>query len=269
MEIRDHRLEDERIQYRESPNRGGPFAAGCLDTIVVHYTAGANAESAIHTLSDPEREVSAHLVVARDGSVVQLVPFDRVAWHAGRSRWGGRESFNQYSIGIEIDNAGQLEYRDGRYVSWFGREYPESEVVWGVHRNQTQATPWHRYPRAQLRVVERLCQVLIAEYGIRHILGHEEIAPDRKVDPGPAFPLDALRGRLLYGPAFALAAVRAGRADLFAAPGGGTERMAGLLGPGTEVRILEEKEGWCRVAVELEGWISARHLDPAGRGNQD
>ncbi|MFC1527061.1 N-acetylmuramoyl-L-alanine amidase, partial [Candidatus Latescibacterota bacterium] len=197
MRIHDHQLLGEGIRQEASPNRGGAFASGRADTIVIHYTAGDNAESAIATLSDPERRVSAHLVVGRDGAISQLLPFDTVGWHAGASEWRGRTRLNQYSIGIEIDNAGQLEDRDGHCVSWFGREYPEAEVTWGVHRNQDDLTPWHRFPYEQIRVVEELCSLLIAEYGIEEIVGHEEIAPGRKIDPGPAFPLDEIRRRLL------------------------------------------------------------------------
>ena len=139
--------------------------------------------------------------------MTQLLPFHIVGWHAGRSQWGERTSLNQYSIGIEIDNAGQLSERDGRYESWFGQTYPASEVVRGTHRNQSLpgAHPqirqpvcfWHRYAEVQFEVVETICAALIAAYGIYHILGHEEIAPNRKVDPGPAFPLDEMRARLL------------------------------------------------------------------------
>ena len=201
----NHRFKD--VNYIESPNQGGPFAPELPDTIVIHYTAGANAESAIYTLCDRKRKVSAHLVVGRDGAVTQLLPFNIVGWHAGRSLWRERTSLNQYSIGIEIDNAGQLSERDGRYESWFGQTYPASEVVRDAHRNQSLpgAHPqirqpvsfWHRYTEVQFEVVETICAALIAAYGIYHILGHEEIAPDRKVDPGPAFPLDEMRARLL------------------------------------------------------------------------
>jgi len=138
-------------------------------------------------------------VVGRDGAVTQLLPFNVIGWHAGVSQWGQREGFNQHSIGIEIDNAGQLEQKDGQCVSWFGQAYTEEEVFWGVHRNQIEATPWHRFTKEQVEAVEALCRLLIAEYGLRHILGHEEIAPQRKIDPGPAFPLDELRARLLHG----------------------------------------------------------------------
>ena len=196
MRIRDHRLTGEGVDHAESPNHGGHFGSGDLDTIIIHYTAGANAQSAIDTLCDTERKVSAHLVVARDGTVTQLLPFDTVAWHAGKSQWQGRRGFNDYSIGIEVDNPGRLQERDGRYVSWFGQDYPEEEVVRAVHRNESTASHWHRFTPVQLRVVEDLCALLMREYGIEHILGHEEIAPDRKDDPGPAFPLDDLRVRL-------------------------------------------------------------------------
>ena len=197
MKIHNHRLVGDRIRHTESPNRGGPFGPGDPDTIVVHYTATASAEAAVQVLSDPEREVSAHVVVGRDGQIVQLVPFNTIAWHAGRSVWAGREGLNRHALGIEVDNAGQLQEQDGRFLSWLGREYPPAEAVRAVHRNQAAASHWHRFTEVQLRVVEELCAGLIDAYGIHQILGHEEIAPDRKVDPGPAFPLDALRARLL------------------------------------------------------------------------
>jgi N-acetylmuramoyl-L-alanine amidase len=137
--------------------------------------------------------------VGLDGAVTQLLSFDIIGWHAGVSSWDGREAFNQYSLGIEIDNAGQLEERDGRYLSWFGQEYPAEEVVHAIHRNQQEATYWQTYTPGQLEVVEELARLLVSTYGLRYILGHEEIAPDRKVDPGPAYPLEELRHKLLSG----------------------------------------------------------------------
>ena len=196
----NHRLKG--VNYIESPNQGGPFAPDALDTIIIHFTATASAAAAIHTLCDDKREnkVSAHLVVARDSAVTQLLPFDIIGWHAGVSQWGTRSGFNKYAIGIEIDNAGQLCERDGCYESWFGQIYPPEQVVRGVHRNQSVASYWHRYTSEQLAVVEAICAALIQCYGIQHILGHEEIAPSRKVDPGPAFPLDSMRTRLCSQP---------------------------------------------------------------------
>jgi N-acetylmuramoyl-L-alanine amidase len=270
MIIADHYLRGGQVVQRASPNQGGPYQGPYPDTVVIHYTAGANAESAIRTLSDPERRVSAHLVLARDGAVTQLVPFDTIAWHAGQSRWGDREALNQYSIGIEIDNAGQLEEQDGRLVSWFGRDCPEEEVVWGVHRNQTQLSPWHSFTDVQVRVVEQICRLLISAYDIHHILGHEEIAPQRKIDPGPAFPLDTLRGSLLY-PADALGAgprarVTANRLQIRAEPDGKAPRVAGHLLADTELQVLETRGRWCRVSAALEGWVPSTHLEEIDDG---
>ena len=266
MRIENHRLVGENVHHLESPNRGENYAAGELDTIVMHFTAGSSVEGAIETLCDTERKVSAHLVIGRNGMVTQLLPFNTIGWHAGVSRWGDREGFNKYSIGFEIDNAGQLQEEEGQYISWFGRQYPEDEVVAGVHRNQTQQSYWHKYTEIQLQVVEALSALLIATYGIKHILGHEEIAPDRKVDPGPAFPLDALRAQLLPGPA-SLAGrgkVRAARSNMRTTPSGRSDKVVGYLNRDTEVRILEKRKGWYRVAVELEGWVAVRSIAEVG-----
>ncbi len=193
----NHRLEGEGVAHVESPNHGGPFASGGADTIVIHFTDSATPQDAIDTLCDPKRKVSAHLVVGRDESVAQLLSFDTVGWHAGESRWHGRSALNQYSIGIEVDNAGRLEASEGgRYLAWFGKEYPAEEMIRAVHRNESEPSCWHRFATAQVELVERLCALLIEAYGIDTIVGHEEIAPDRKDDPGPAFPLDEMRDRL-------------------------------------------------------------------------
>ena len=200
MRIQNHLLAGAR--QVPSPNHGGRFGPGAPDTLVLHYTACDDADLAVRILSDPaaERRVSAHLVVGRDGEVTQLLPFDTIAWHAGRSAWGGRVEFNRMSLGVEIDNSGRLEERgEGVLVSRLGRVYRPEEAVHAVHRNESEPAWWLRYPRRQLEVVEALSAALVAEYGLRWILGHEEIAPDRKDDPGPAFPLDELRDRIPGG----------------------------------------------------------------------
>ena len=201
MRIENHRLADAR--QVPSPNHGGPFGPGAPDTLVLHYTACDDADLAIRVLTDgdAERRVSAHLVIGRDGEVTQLLPFDTIAWHAGQSAWGGREGFNRMSLGVEIDNSGRLEEREkGVLVSRLGRVFGPEEAVLAVHRNESEPSWWLRYPPEQLAVVEALSARLVAEYGLRWILGHEEIAPDRKDDPGPAFPLDELRARILGAP---------------------------------------------------------------------
>jgi len=82
MKIKNHKLVG--VDYKRSPNQSGTIKPTYL---VIHYTAGRSAEAAVRTLTSRKRKASAHLVIGRDGSVTQLVPFNRKAWHAGKSEW--------------------------------------------------------------------------------------------------------------------------------------------------------------------------------------
>ncbi len=203
MKITQHKLVGANCSHKLSPNHGANFAAARPDTIVIHYTAGPTLSSAVDSFLNPERKASAHLVVSRDPEdgaavkIVQMVPFDTVAWHAGPSKWKSRTGLNKFAIGIEIVNAGLLVRAGEKFQAWFGRLYPVSEVIEAVHRNETTPRFWHRYTEKQISTVFDLCDLLIQTYPITTIVGHEEISPGRKVDPGPAFPLDKLRERLI------------------------------------------------------------------------
>jgi len=185
MLIDSHRLGGANVVHLESPNIGDLFPDGLPDTIVMHYTACCDAEQAVEILCNLEKEASAHLVVSKTGQIFQLVPFNTVAWHAGKSSWDGRESLNQYSIGIELDNAGKLDTVDGRYFSWSGEEYSSSEVF-----ISESGEAWHVYSEIQLKALDDLVEALVKGYSIRTIVGHSQIAPERKSDPGSAFPMD-------------------------------------------------------------------------------
>jgi N-acetylmuramoyl-L-alanine amidase len=126
---------------------------------VLHYTELPLAES-LDILCDAARplRVSSHYVLAEDGALYRLVPEEHVAWHAGRSSWRGREGLNPTSIGIEIVNL------DGDR---------------------------HDYPARQIDALIELCHGIVARHpGIvaRNVVGHSDIAPQRKVDPGRRFP---------------------------------------------------------------------------------
>jgi N-acetylmuramoyl-L-alanine amidase len=198
MDIRNHKLSGAGTSFSASPNHGGSFVTSLPDTVVIHFTAGASLESSVKSLSTQGSNASAHVVVGRNGQVVQLVPFDVVAWHAGASSFGNRTGLNKYSIGIEIDNAGRLtQTASSDFLTWFGKRIPQEDAVQGVHRNESQPTWWHAYTEQQIERVSDLVKLLIETYPISVIVGHEEIAPGRKTDPGPAFPLDRLRDRWL------------------------------------------------------------------------
>ena len=199
MKIIQHRLyRDDGAAYPfiPSPNFSGEVQHKFL---VIHYTAGRDVQSAINWLIDPERKVSAHLVIGRDGSVTQLVPFDKIAWHAGRSEWKGYRNLNSYSIGIELDNAGFLTRHNNRWLSWFKDEYDDSDVIEAVHKHETQPRGWHIFTPEQIEALSEVAVLLVKHYNLRDVVGHDDIAPGRKLDPGPAFPMKDFRARLFEG----------------------------------------------------------------------
>lgn len=271
MKITDHKLDPQEVEFITSKKSSGSFKEGLPDTIVIHYTAGGSAVSAIHTFTKSNIKASAHVVVDFDGTLTQHVPFNTIAWHAGKSAYEDRVGLNNYSIGIEIVNAGRLEKSGSEYVSWFGKTYPENEVIEAVHRNERNPTWWHRYTEDQISAVYELCSDLIEAYNIKYILGHEEISPGRKIDPGPAFPLDKMRDRLLYGDRSDLGdesesfsnpgIVTASMLNIRSGPSANNPTIANPLSRNTKVGILDEKDGWYQVEVKMRGWVSKKFIN--------
>ena len=141
-----------------SPNFG-PRRNGLSPTIVViHYTGMASTELALERLRDPETEVSAHYVISMSGRVLSMVPEVMRAWHAGAGTWGGLSDINSRSIGIELANPG-----------------PEA-----CHPP---------FPHPQMNSLERLLAAIIGRWNIHpaRVIGHADMAPGRKADPGPKF----------------------------------------------------------------------------------
>ena len=151
--------------------------------IILHYTGGTSAMSSAKFLVRQDVKSSAHVVIGRDGQVIQMVPFNIEAWHAGKSSYGGRNELNHYSIGIELDNLGQLRLERGKFVAECGREVPVKEVY--TEDLGEVPTYWHDYTDVQMRVLNEVCGLLVATYPIGDIVGHSDVT-SRKVDPGPA-----------------------------------------------------------------------------------
>jgi N-acetylmuramoyl-L-alanine amidase len=160
--------------------------------LVIHFTAGASGASSIAAMR--ERGVSAHLVIERDGTVVQCRAFNVTADHAGTSRWREPSSgtkftgLNSCSIGIEIANAGG----DAGALAW-ARKQPGFASIRARHRNGGPEQEWEAFSTAQLAAVFEAARALVLRYRLDDITGHDCIAPERKADPGPAFPMQLLR----------------------------------------------------------------------------
>lgn len=201
MEIKNNRLTGATFVEANAYNKTAVMKP---DAIIIHYTAGASGNATVKLFAAKTSKTSAHFVVSEDGTITQMVDLNRKAYHAGTSSYNGRSSYNNFSIGIEISNPGYLQKIDGKYYTWWEVKKdkktatPEDKVYVGKHRNAvTTMTYWYKYTDEQIKAVKELCQAICKAYDIKEILGHEEIAPGRKCDPGPAFPLDALRADIV------------------------------------------------------------------------
>lgn len=197
MKIENHRLDVAR--WRPSPNHGGEIVPTYL---VAHYTATVNAEATIRFLCTAPKPgevgASAHLLLDFDGTWTQMVPFNAKAWHAGKSSWQGRSGLNDFSIGIEIMNPGYLQIRDGKAYDHAKREWTGG-VYHGPHKAAPQLKHWAAYTDEQMVALEEVGQLLVREYNLIDVLGHDDVAPGRKLDPGPAFGMREFRERVFTG----------------------------------------------------------------------
>jgi N-acetylmuramoyl-L-alanine amidase len=146
-----------------SPNHDARPSGQPVDILLLHYTGMPGAQAAIDRLVDPTAKVSAHYLIEEDGTVWRLVPEERRAWHAGVSYWAGARDINARSIGIELVNPGHE----------FG---------------------YRAFPPAQMDRLEALAREILARHPIpaRRVLGHSDVAPQRKLDPGELFDWEGL-----------------------------------------------------------------------------
>lgn len=155
-------MSDELVHHeRLSPNFNDRSLP--INMVVLHYTEMKPVEAALERLCDPDAGVSAHYLISEEGEVTRLVPEEKRAWHAGASYWRGHKDVNSASIGIELDHPGHaLGYRG--------------------------------FAEAQIDALIPLLHRIVREYDIprANVVGHSDVAPARKCDPGELFPWDRL-----------------------------------------------------------------------------
>ena len=145
--------------WHPSPNFGPRRDGLTPSLVVIHYTAMDSAQAALDRLCDPHAEVSAHYLIGKDGTLWQMVREEDRAWHAGAGEWRGQDDINSRSIGIELDNRGD-----------------------------------HPFGAPQMAVLETLLPRIMQRWGIAPdgVIGHSDMAPGRKSDPGPRFDWERL-----------------------------------------------------------------------------
>lgn len=153
----------DELVHREAPSPNWNERAEPISMVVLHYTEMESAAAALERMCDPTAEVSAHYLITDGGEVIRLVPEDKRAWHAGVSYWRGHTDVNGKSIGIELDHPGHaLGYRE--------------------------------FSEAQFEALVPLLARIVRTYDIprANVVGHSDVAPARKIDPGELFPWDRL-----------------------------------------------------------------------------
>lgn len=177
----DHWLEGAAKQHLV-----GGTAMNVRRFLIIHFTSGASAQSSVNFWRTPAAKgASAHIVIDRDGSIIQCRPFNVTCGHAGKSKWKGFENLNSCSIGIELANAGD--------DTKLAKRWTKLPLVKAKHKNGGPVQEWEAYPEAQVKACEEVAKALVKRYNLDDVVGHEDIAPSRKNDPGPAYPMQKLR----------------------------------------------------------------------------
>ena len=282
-----------RVAYEASPNKWQGWRSK-PKFLVIHYTAAGPASGSISWFKNPASKVSAHLTIARDGAVTQSVPFDDRSWHAGTSSWTGQDGtrykdLNQHSIGIELANAGACQrtaagtWRNDLGIKVAPEDIIEAEhkngPVWfnsrrhGIDRGNTREPGWETYPPEQKFAALQVAIALVDHYGLEDVLGHDDISPGRKTDPGPLFDMSKFRshvfGRSEEGES--VWKVRPNTPDGLAIRMGPSKNEAKVmdrnLAPGTKVEFNESDGKWWFVTVlddndndVTDGWVYSKYL---------
>ncbi len=268
--VDNHRLSGPSVTYKETDCYTKNKVISPV-FLVFHYTVLDYASTIRSFSSNGPRKASAHLIVSRKGEVTQMIDFNRRAWHAGTSSWNGLQDINTYSIGVEVENFGYLHQKaDGSFVSDNNISVPPDQVIQAQHKNPAcHAKFWQQYTPEQLDACKELAIALTDHYALKDIVGHDDIAPDRKVDPGPAFPLERIRtavsGRDEHIDEPKLYTVNVPKLNIRTGPGT-SFAMAGLpLTQGTKVSLLQTGgDGWIKVKVLIPGvglgWVCGEYV---------
>ena len=215
------------LVHREVPSPNWNERKLPISMVVLHYTGMASGAEALARLCDPAAEVSAHYLIDEDGTVVRLVAEDKRAWHAGRSYWRGITDINSASIGIELVNPGhEFGYRP--------------------------------FTDAQMEALVPLLADIVRRHGIRpaDVVGHSDVAPARKTDPGELFEWDTLsRYRLAQArPRPRMRLVFDNDGAFFLA----LERFGyDISDPAAAIRAFERRWRPHRITGEIDGQIGA------------
>lgn len=244
VQIKNHLLyiDGKQVPYYDTPHKGGIITPKYG---IIHYTADGSIGQATSWFMNKDAKVSAHLVNGRNGEVHQFAPFNMKCWHAGESSWHGLVGLNSHSIGIELTNMGRSSVPKEGYIS-------------ATHKNESKPAYWQPYTCKQIEVTTAIVSALRVTYGLVDVIGHDDIAPQRKTDPGPAFDMVKLREQA----GFTSNVKYTTTADLNVRSKAGTGNpIVTVLPKGTQVEYLGSENDWYKIKSNgITGWVSSKYL---------
>ncbi len=284
MKIRNHKLEG--VEFQKARWTGGIITP---EIVILHDTAGPLTKgSSAAYLRDNDVGVSVHFIIERDGTIIQQVPTNRRAGHAGRSSYHGRADCNAFSIGIEIVNPGKMSIVPGAEPGEYGRAWCGHVFADGdEHDLEVLATPehgsgvWMHYASEQIAALAQLLEALFRDIPtLTDVTTHWYVSPGRKVDTNPLFPLEQISAKVLghHDPATAAEDASAevtGMVMVRAASGLNLRRWPSFnpnvilsIPDGAVVPVLrrgefEGRDWLCVVYAGQEGWIVKAYTKPA------
>lgn len=279
VEVRNHLLflDGKQVPFRATPNKSGVIKPQVL---VMHDTAGRiedGGASSVSWLCNPKARASAHIVMGRDGEIVQLAPFNIATWHAGASSYRGRSNVNAFSIGIEIVNPGAMTERGGKAKPWWDQLFDIAQ--YGIERKKTKEhgeALWMPYTAAQIAMSKDMGRAIVRAYGLTDVTTHWFIAPGRKVDTNPLYPLAEVRAFALDTafvppaepekkpdapkPDGKIGVVTADKLNFRRSPMG---EITGSLPKGTRIEINSQVEEWLHVTTPAgySGYVHGGYVE--------
>jgi len=276
----------EHIAYVGTDKRSGKVRA--MEYIVIHYTASANYDADVRTLSTSSAQASCQLVLSPEGEITQIGDLNDALWHAGRSKWRNRNGLNKYSLGIEVTCPGPVEYIGSEggvrtFKTWYGAKlYEDAAPKWNFvqakHKNGGPEKWWAGFTSKQIEVLSELVPILVEHYNIKEVVGHDDIAPSRKIDPGPCCP-DSLwsifEGRIDVDDEEIVTTppeshIKKTTAQVYGITDDSNlnvrddikGRIIGSIPEGTLVTILKNKSGWVYMETPNghRGWVFGKYL---------
>lgn len=244
--------------------------------LIMHITTGIKMSSTINHFKRRHTYVSTHLLVGRDGRVVQFLPFDAIAYHAGESFWDGKENLNFNSIGMEIDNVGPLWPKDNTQWEKSGQIIPLEDTELVRHWKSRTERRWHKFRRDQLVVARKIAFEILKKYKMEDILSHDAVNLMNRMDPGPLFPIQEWREEF-FGRKYPLAEVWETKKDTafyenldYKPPKPKRREKEEFLGFNTTIQVLEKRGKVTLVQVRERqgngstgwGWILSRYVKP-------